>query len=111
MDLFDLLAVQETPRVLPEPQFKSISSSAFNFLYGPTLTSVHGYWKTITLTIWTLVGKGMSLIFNTLSRLVIAFISRSRHLNFMAAVTVHSDFGTEENKICHCFYFYPFYLP
>ena len=33
--------------------------------------------KTIALTMWTLVGKEMSLLFNTLSRFVIAFISRS----------------------------------
>ena len=36
--------------------------------------------KTIALTIWTFVGKMVSLIFNMLSRLVIAFVSRSRHL-------------------------------
>ena len=36
--------------------------------------------KTIALTIWTFVGKVVSLIFNMLSRLVIAFVSRSRHL-------------------------------
>ena len=29
----------------PMPQFKSISSSALSFLYGPTLTSIHDYWK------------------------------------------------------------------
>ena len=29
----------------PIPQFKSINSSALSFLYGPTLTSIHGYWK------------------------------------------------------------------
>ena len=29
--------------------------------------------------------------------------------NFMAAVTVHSDFGAQENKTCHCFDFFPFY--
>ena len=29
----------------------------------------------------------------------------------MAAVTVRSDFGAQENKICHCFHFFPFYLP
>ena len=29
----------------------------------------------------------------------------------MAAVIIHSDFGAQENKICHCFYFPPFYLP
>jgi len=28
----------------------------------------------------------------------------------MAAVTVHSNFGAQENKICHCFHFFPFYL-
>ena len=31
--------------------------------------------------------------------------------NFMAAITVHSDFGAQENKVCHCFHFFPFYLP
>ena len=31
--------------------------------------------------------------------------------NFVAAVTVHSDFGAQENKICHCFCFLPIYLP
>ena len=36
--------------------------------------------KTIALTRWTSVGKLMSLLFNTLSRLVIAFIPRSKHL-------------------------------
>ena len=30
---------------------------------------------------------------------------------FMAAVTVCSDFGAQENKIGHCFHFFPFYLP
>ena len=41
---------------------------ALSLLYGPTLTSVHDYWKIIALTRWTLVGKVMSLLFNTLSR-------------------------------------------
>ena len=36
--------------------------------------------KTITLTRWTFVGKVMSLLFNMLSRLVIAFLPRSKHL-------------------------------
>ena len=31
--------------------------------------------------------------------------------NFMAALTICSDFGAQENKIYHCFYFFPFYLP
>ena len=36
--------------------------------------------KTIALTRWTFVGKVMSLLFNTLSRFVIAFLPRSKHL-------------------------------
>ena len=32
-------------------------------------------------------------------------------LNFMAAVTVCSDFGAQENNICHWFHVFPFYLP
>ena len=31
--------------------------------------------------------------------------------NFVAMVTVHSDFGDKEYKICHCFHFFPIYLP
>ena len=44
-------------------QLKIINSLVFNFLYGPTLTSIHNYWKTIALTIWTFVGKAISLLF------------------------------------------------
>ena len=42
MDWLDLLAVQGFS---PTPQFKSINSSALSFLYSPTLTSIHDYWK------------------------------------------------------------------
>ena len=46
IDRFDLLAVQGTLKsLLPTPQFKSINFSVFRFLYGPTLTSTHDYWK------------------------------------------------------------------
>ena len=55
--------------------------------------------KTIALTIQTFVGKVMSLLFNTLSRFVIGFLSRSKSLNFMATVTICSDFGAQENEI------------
>ena len=61
--------------------------------------------KTIVLTKGTFVGKVMSLLFNTLSRFVIAFFPRSKSLNFMAAVTVCSEFVHSEKKICHCFHF------
>ena len=61
--------------------------------------------KIKALTIWNLVCKVMSLLFNTLSRFVIAFFSKVQvSFNFMAAVTVHSDFGAQENKVS-CFHF------
>ena len=64
----------------PTPQFKSINSSVLSFLYGSTLTSIYDYWKTIVFTGCTFVSKVMSLLFNMLSRLVITFLSRSKHL-------------------------------
>ena len=51
-----------------------------SFLYGPNLTTIHDYWKSIALTRWIFVGKVMSLLFNILSRLVIAFLPRSKCL-------------------------------
>ena len=62
------------------PQFKSINSSVLSFLYGPTPTSIHDYWKTIPLTRQILVGKVISLLFNMLSRLVTIFLPRSKYL-------------------------------
>ena len=49
IDWFDLLAVQGTQELSPIPQFKSISSSTFSFLYSPTLTSIHDHWKNHSL--------------------------------------------------------------
>ena len=57
---------------------------------------------------WSFVSKVMSLLFNTLSRLIIAFLPRSKcllisWLQSLSAVT----FGAQENKVCHCFHFFP----
>ena len=67
--------------------------------------------KTIALSRWTFAGKVMSLLFNMLSRLVIAFLPRSKRLNFMAAVTMCSDSGAPKNKVSHRFHRLPIYLP
>ena len=45
MDWLDLLTVQGTQESSPTLQLKSINSSALSFLYSPTLTSTHDYWK------------------------------------------------------------------
>ena len=58
----------------PITQFRSINASPLSFLYSPTLTSIHE--KTIALTRRIFVGKVMSLFFNMLSRLIIAFLPR-----------------------------------
>ena len=54
--------------------------------------------KTIALITETLVCKVMSLFFNTLSRFVITFLPRSKCLNFIAIVAIHSDFEASEIK-------------
>ena len=54
--------------------------------------------KTIAFTIQTFVGNVVSLLFNTLSRFVIALLPRSESFNFMTAVTVCSDFGDKDGQ-------------
>ena len=80
MDWLDLLAVQETLKSLLQQHSSkaSILHSAFFIvqLSHPYVTTG----KTIALTRWTFVGKVMSLLFNMLSRLVITFLPRSKHL-------------------------------
>ena len=49
IDWLDLLAVKGTQESSPTPQFKSINSSVLSFLYSPTLTSIHDYWKNHSL--------------------------------------------------------------
>jgi len=65
--------------------------------------------KTTALTRRTFVCKVMSLLFNMLSRCVIAFLPRSKHLLISwLQVTVRSDFRAQENTVYHCLYFSPF---
>ena len=64
----------------PTPQFKNISCSVFSFLSSSTLTFIHDYWKHHSLTRQTFFSKVMSLLFIMLSKLVIAFLPRSKRL-------------------------------
>ena len=101
IDWFDLLAVQGTLKSLRQHNSSKASilqHSAFFIvqLSHPYMTTG----KTIALTRWTFVGKVMSPLFNMLSRLLIAFSSKEQaSFNFMAVVTVHSDFGSQENSL------------
>ena len=81
MDWLDLLAVQGTFKSLLQHHSSKASifwCSAFFIvqLSHPSITTG----KTIALTRWIFVGKVMSLLFNMLSRLVIAFLPRGKHL-------------------------------
>ena len=76
MDWLDHLAVQgNSQESFPTPQFKSINSSALSFLYSPTLSSIHDHWKNHSHNETDLCWQS-----NMLSRLVITFLPRSRHL-------------------------------
>ena len=79
IDWFDLLAAQATLESSSTPQSKSINLAP-SPLYGPALTSIPDTGKTIALTTWPFVSKVMSLLFNMLSRLVTAFLPRSKCL-------------------------------
>ena len=80
-DWFDLLAVQETLKSLLQHHNSKASILQHSDFFMVQLS--HPYMtteKTIVLTMWTFVGKVMSLLFNILSRLIIAFLPRSKCL-------------------------------
>ena len=81
MDWLDLLAVQGTLKSLLQHHSSKASVLHCSTLFivqlsHPYMTTV----KVIALTRWTIVGKVMSLLFNMLSRLVINFLPRNKHL-------------------------------
>ena len=113
IDWFDLLAIQGTLKSLLQHHSSKASilqSSAFFVvqLSHPYMTTG----KTIDLTRQTFVGKVMFLPFNMLSRLVIAFLPKCKHLLISwlqspSAVTLEPP----KSKVSHCFHCFPIYLP
>ena len=84
------------------PQVSSWSNSPF----------VHDYCKNHNYDNMYLCWlKWCLCFFNTLSKLVMVSLPRSKRLLISWLQSVCSDFGAQENKICHCFHFSPFYLP
>ena len=107
---FDFLAVQGLLRVFSSTRVQKHQV----FARQPSLWSnSHLYMTTgitIVLTIWNFVSKVMSLVFNILSRFVIAFLPRSKCLLILwLQLPVRS--GAHKNKVCHYFHFCPIYLP
>ena len=113
MDWLDLLAVQGTLKSLLQHHSSKASilqRSAFLMvqLSHPYMTTG----KTIALITQIFFDKVISQLFNTLSRLVHSSSSKEQaSFNFMAVVTICSNFGAQENKVSHCFHCLPIYWP
>ena len=112
MDLFDLIAVQGTLKSLLQHHSSKASILQHSAFFMVQLS--HPYMttgKTIALSRWTFNGKVMSLFCNMVSRLVIAFLPRSKHL-LISGLQSPSAMILEPKKIaCHCFHCFPIYLP
>ena len=113
MDLLDLLEIRGTLRNLLQHHSSKaliLQCSAFFIvqLTHPYVTTG----KTMALTRWTFVSKLMSLLFNMLSRLVIAFLPRSKCL-LISWLQLPSGVILEppKKKVCYCFHCFPIYLP
>ena len=112
-DWLDVLAVQGTFKSLLQHHSSKASillHSAFFIvqLSHPYMTTG----KTTALTRWTSVGKALSLLFNMLSRLLIAFFPRSKCLlSSWLQSTSALILEPRQNKVCHCFHCFPIYLP
>ena len=113
MDWFDLLAVQGTLKGLLQHHSSKASILWCSVFFIVQLS--HPYMttgKSKALTRRTFVDKVMSLLFNVLSRLLIAFLLRSKclliwWLQSPSAVILEPP----KNKVCHCFHCFPIYLP
>ena len=109
---FHLLPVQGTLKSLLQHHSSKVSilwHSAFFIvqLLHPYMTTG----KTIVLTRWTFVGKVMSLLFNMLSRLIIAFLLRNKCLLISWLQSSSAVILELPKIICHCFHCFPIYLP
>ena len=109
----DHLAVQGTLKGLLQHHILKASVLQCSAFFMVQLS--HSYMttgKTIALPSQTFAGKVMSLLFNTLSRFVIAFLPRTKHLSISWLQSLSAvDFWAQENKTYDCFHFSPFYLP
>ena len=113
-DWFDILVVQGTLRSLLQPH-SSKASILWCWSFFMFQLSIHDYWKKkknhIAFTIWTFVGKLMSLIFNILPRFVIDFLPRSNFLLISWLQSPSAVILKHKEIVCHCFHCFPLYLP
>ena len=112
IDWFDLFAVQGTLKSLLQHHSSKASILWHSAFFMVQLS--HRYMttgKTIALTRWTFVSKVMSLLYNMLSRFVIAFLLRSKCLLISWLQSPSAVILEPPKKVCHCFHCFPIYLP
>ena len=112
IDWFDLLAAQGTLKSLLQHHSLKTSVRRCSAFFMVQLS--HPYMttgKTIALTRQTFVGKVMSLLFNMLSRLVIVFLPRSKHLLISWLQSPSAVILEPKKIVCHCFHCPPIWLP
>jgi len=112
MDWLDLLAVQGTLESLLQHHSSKASILQRSAFFIIQLS--HPYMstgKTIALTRQTFVSKVMSLLSNMLSRLVITFLPRSKHLLISWLQSPSAVILKPRKIVCHCFHCFPIYLP
>ena len=112
MDWLDLLAVQGTLKSLLQHHSSKASILRLSAFFIVQLS--HPYMttgKTKALTRWTFVDKVMSLLFNMLSRLVITFLPRSKHLLISWLQSPSAVILEPKNRVSHYFHCFPIYLP
>ena len=100
-----ILWLQSPSTLILEP--KKIKSLVLSLLYSPTLISIHDYWKKHSFDYMDLCQQSnLPLLFNTLSRLVIALLPRSKDL-----LISWLQSPSEEDKVCHSLHCFPIYKP
>ena len=104
MDWLDLLAVQGTLKSLHQHHSSKTSVLQCSAFFIVQLSQSYG--KTIGLTKQTFVGKVMSLLLNMLSRLVITFLPKSKHLLISWLQSPSAVILEPQKIVCHCFSIY-----
>ena len=73
------------------------------------LTAIHDYWRNHRFDQMDLCWQSDVSAFEYTVQVCHSFSSKQQvSFNLVVAVTVHSNFGAQENKICHCFHFFSF---
>ena len=112
IDWFDLHAVQGTLKSLFQHHNSKASIPHGSAFFMVQLSHLCDYWKNHSFEYTDLCWQSDVSVFSICSLgLSWLFFQGVVSFKFMAVVTILNDFGAQENTVCHCFHFYPIYLP